>query len=121
MDVVVFINPKDKQNKHGKTFVEVKAPPIHVNLSPVVYNRLVNIHKMFLIKDQKTWVLEKLTEKYDIIKDSILVTAAKLKTAGEKFSDAYIILSNNYLYSYPLLNSVNPEIKLFIKDAIIED
>ena len=51
MDVVVFINPKDKNNAHGKTFVEVKAPPINVNLSPVVYNRLVNIHKMFLIKD----------------------------------------------------------------------
>ena len=62
-----------------------------------------------------------MTEKYDIIKDSILVTAAKLKTAGEKFSDAYLILSNNYLFSYPLLNSVNPEIKLFLKDAIIED
>ena len=54
MEVVVFINPKDSNCAHGKTYVEVTAPPIHVNLSPVVYNRLVNIHKMFKVKDQST-------------------------------------------------------------------
>lgn len=60
-------------------------------------------------------------EKHNIVKDAILLTSVKIKTSGEKFSDAYLVLSNNYIYSYPLVNSVNPEIKLFIKDAIIED
>lgn len=54
MEVVVFINPKDSNCAYGKTYVEVTAPPIHVNLSPVVYNWLVNIHKMFKVKDQST-------------------------------------------------------------------
>ncbi len=47
-----MINPKSKECIHGKTYVDVKAPPIHVALSPVVYNRLVNIHKMFKVKKQ---------------------------------------------------------------------
>jgi len=45
----------------------------------------------------------------------------KIKTSGEKFSDAYLILANNYIYAYPLISSVNPDLKLFIKDAFIED
>lgn len=49
------------------------------------------------------------------------MTAVKIRTAGEKYSDAYLVLSNNYIYSYPLVNSVSPEIKFFIKDAIVED
>ena len=51
MDIVALVNPKDKNCEHGKTYVEVVAPPIYVNLSPLVYNWLVNIHKMFIVKD----------------------------------------------------------------------
>jgi len=47
------MNPKDKFCEHGKTLIDVKAPPIQVNLSPIVYNRLVNIHKIFIVKEQK--------------------------------------------------------------------
>lgn len=51
MDIVALVNPKQKVCEHGKTFIEVVAPPIYVNLSPLVYNWLVNIHKMFIVKD----------------------------------------------------------------------
>jgi len=49
------------------------------------------------------------------------LTALKIKTSGEKYSDAYLVLSNNYIYAYPKTASVNPDFKLYIKDAFIED